>query len=85
MQILVSQAADELLNIQGIKASLLPAAKTALLLWRPLQARSMFRLLWKMGGGGHLATAGTQLKQPLEETVEELKELLRVIDKNGGL
>ncbi|HPO04858.1 MAG TPA: DHH family phosphoesterase [Bacillota bacterium] len=88
VQILVSQAADELLNIQGIKASFVAGSSEdgiTVVSARSLGEVNVQTIMEKMGGGGHLATAGTQLKQPLEETVEELKELLRVIDKNGGL
>ena len=34
-------------------------------------------LMEKMGGGGHLTTAGTQVELSIEETVDEIKELIR--------
>jgi c-di-AMP phosphodiesterase-like protein len=39
----------------------------------------------KLGGGGHHSTAGAQTNMSLEETVEDLKDLIRTMDRNGGL
>lgn len=88
VQIITSQAADELLNIQGIRASFVVGSSDtglSVISARSLGGINVQTIMEKMGGGGHLATAGAQVKKSVEETVDELKELLREIDKNGGL
>ncbi|GAB1475944.1 DHH family phosphoesterase [Bacillota bacterium] len=88
VQILTSQAADELLNIQGIRASFVAGSSDTgltVVSARSLGGINVQTIMEKMGGGGHLATAGAQVKKSVEETVDELKELIREIDKNGGL
>ncbi|MGI6733523.1 MAG: DHH family phosphoesterase [Anaerovoracaceae bacterium] len=88
VQVLVSQAADELLNIQGIRASFVVGSSDAgvtVVSARSLGEINVQTIMEKLGGGGHHSTAGTQTNQPVEETVEELKELIRTIDRNGGL
>ncbi len=88
VHILTSQAADELLNIQDIRASFVVGSNEAgntVISARSLGEINVQTIMEKMGGGGHLTTAGAQLQTSVEETVDDLKELLRVIDKNGGL
>ncbi len=87
VQILASQAADELLNIQGIKASFVVGSNEmglTVVSARSLGGVNVQTIMEKMGGGGHLATAGTQIDRSVEDTVEELKELIREIDGSGG-
>lgn len=82
VHILTSQAADELLNIQDIKASFVVGSNEAgitVVSARSLGEINVQTIMEKLGGGGHLATAGAQLELSVEETVEELKELIRDI------
>ena len=83
MNIIISQAADELLNIQDIRASFVIGADekgTTLISARSLGEVNVQTIMEKLGGGGHLATAGAQLKLTKEETVEEVRKLIREID-----
>ncbi|MFA5635166.1 MAG: DHH family phosphoesterase [Anaerovoracaceae bacterium] len=87
LQVLISQAADELLNIQGIRASFVAGVShtgQTIVSARSLGEINVQTIMEKMGGGGHLTTAGAQSNQSLEDTVDELKELIRMIDRNGG-
>lgn len=82
VHILTSQAADELLNIQDIRASFVVGSNElgiTVVSARSLGEINVQTIMEKLGGGGHLATAGAQLKISVEETVEELKELIREI------
>ncbi|MDD3350761.1 MAG: DHH family phosphoesterase [Eubacteriales bacterium] len=80
INIIISQAADELLNIQDIRASFVVGqdenGKTVVSA-RSLGEVNVQTLMEKMGGGGHLTTAGTQVELSIEETVDEIKELIR--------
>ena len=82
IQILTSQAADELLNIQDIRASFVIGTSDTgqtVVSARSLGEVNVQTVMEKMGGGGHLATAGAQLNKTVEETIEDLKELIREI------
>ncbi len=73
--ILGAQAANELLNINGIKASFVLTEYQGEIY---ISARSIDELnvqlvMEKLGGGGHMNIAGCQLK---DMTIEEAKELL---------
>lgn len=82
IQILTSQAADELLNIQDIRASFVAGSSETgqtVISARSLGEVNVQTVMEKMGGGGHLATAGAQLDKPLEEAIDDLKERIREI------
>lgn len=82
IQILTSQAADELLNIQDIRASFVIGTSDTgqtVVSARSLGEVNVQTVMEKMGGGGHLATAGAQIDKTVEETIEDLKELIREI------
>ena len=88
VQVLISQAADELLNIQGIRASFVAGTNEAgvtVVSARSLGEINVQTIMEKLGGGGHHSTAGAQTNLPVEETVEDLKDLIRTMDRNGGL
>ena len=85
VQVLNSQVADELLNIKGIKASFVAGKNSAGVTC--VSARSLGELnvqlaMEKMGGGGHLTTAGAQTEGTPEEVIEkilkDIKETERV-------
>lgn len=80
IQVLASQAADELLNIKGIKASfalgIMDNGQT-LISGRSLGDVNVQTVLEKLGGGGHLTTAGAQVDTSPVETIAKLKELMK--------
>ncbi|MEG0074481.1 MAG: DHH family phosphoesterase [Eubacterium sp.] len=75
-KIIASQAADELLNIKGIKASfiLLKTDEGLIISGRSMGEINVQVILEKIGGGGHLAIAGAQL--PEVSDLEVGKQLL---------
>jgi len=83
IQILSAQAADDLLTIKGVVASFV--AGPSLSGQTVISARSLGQLnvqviMEKLGGGGHLTTAGTQLNMPLEEALAALKDLINSVE-----
>lgn len=78
-QIINSQVADELLMVEGVKASFVAGkneyGKTVLSA-RSIGDFNVQIILEKMGGGGHLNTAGAQVEMTPEEAIMEIKEIL---------
>ncbi len=79
--ILIAQAADELLNIKGITASfvLCGSHKGVSVSGRSLGGINVQVILEKLGGGGHLTSAGAQLDALT--TAEARERLLKAIDE----
>jgi Predicted signaling protein consisting of a modified GGDEF domain and a DHH domain len=79
-QVINAQVADELLNIKGVKASFVAGrnehGKTVVSA-RSLGALNVQLIMEKLGGGGHLTTAGAQVDMSPEETIEKIIEILR--------
>lgn len=78
--VIAAQAANELLGIQGIKASfVLTDYKNQIYISaRSIDEMNVQVIMERLGGGGHLAIAGAQLKGvTIEEAVARLKEVLR--------
>lgn len=79
-QVTNSQVADELLTIKGIKASFV-AGKTAqgrtVISGRSLGEVNVQVIMEKLGGGGHLTTAGAQVSCSPEEAIEQVLEMLK--------
>lgn len=78
-QIINAQVADELLTIQGVKASFV--ASRDLMGRTYISARSLGEInvqviMEQFGGGGHLNTAGAQLRMSPEEAIEQIKAYL---------
>ena len=73
-----AQAANELLDIVGIKASfvLTQVGDTIYFSARSIDEINVQVMMEKMGGGGHRTIAGAQLK---ETTMEEAKARIRAI------
>ncbi len=63
-QLVVAQAADELLNIKGIEAAFVLAAMGSKIVisGRSLDSVNVQVILEKLGGGGHITIAGAQIK-----------------------
>ena len=78
-QVLNSQIADELLNVKGVKASFVAGRdETGLTV---ISARSLGEInvqiiMEKLGGGGHLTTAGAQSDDSPEEVLEIVRNIL---------
>ena len=78
---LAAQAADELLNISGIKASfvLFPLDADVFISARSMGEVNVQMILEPLGGGGNTATAGCQMKNTTVKDV--LDQLVASIDK----
>ncbi|MEG1432005.1 DHH family phosphoesterase [Eubacterium sp.] len=81
-KIVAAQAADELLNIRGIMASfiILKSDDQILISGRSMGDVNVQLILEKLGGGGHLAIAGAQLKDVEDLKVAE-EMLIEAIDQ----
>ncbi|MBQ5674205.1 MAG: DHH family phosphoesterase, partial [Lachnospiraceae bacterium] len=83
-----AQAANELLNIDGIKASFVFTLYNQVIY---VSARSIDEVnvqivMEKLGGGGHLNIAGAQFKDmSLDEAIEKLKETLLNMIQEGEI
>lgn len=74
-----AQAANELLNISGVKASFVmtPYQNEIYVSARAIDEVNVQVLMEKMGGGGHINIAGAQVQgKTLEETEDLLKEII---------
>ncbi|MDO5755039.1 MAG: DHH family phosphoesterase [Tissierellia bacterium] len=76
--LIAAQAADDLLNILGIEASfvLTRAHGKTHISGRSLGEISVQLILEKLGGGGHLTSAGTQMEEGIEESIVKLKQAI---------
>ncbi len=74
-KVIASQAADEMLNIDNIKASfvIFPADDSIGICARSLGDINVHLIMEKLGGGGHMTVAGAQISCP---TIEEAEALL---------
>lgn len=79
-QVINSTVADELLTIKGIKASFVAGKNqqgTTVISARSLGDMNVQIIMEKLGGGGHLTTAGAQSDDlSPEELIEKVKELV---------
>lgn len=76
-QVINSQVADELLTIKGIKASFVAGRNvngTTVISARSLGEINVQVIMERMGGGGHLTTAGAQVECTPEEAIEKILE-----------
>jgi c-di-AMP phosphodiesterase-like protein len=77
--IINSQVADELLTIQGIRATFVAGQNhqgQTVVSARSLGEVNVQLIMEKLGGGGHLNTAGAQVQESPEETLERIKGIL---------
>ncbi len=78
-QILDSQAADELLDVRGVKASFVVGTTSkgrTVISARSLGQINVQIIMEAMGGGGHLTTAGAQSELSPEDTVDAILNVL---------
>ncbi len=83
-----AQAANELLNIVGVKASfvLTKYQDVVYISARAIDEVNVQLVMERMGGGGHLSIAGAQLKGvSLEEAVDRLSETLEQMLDGGEI
>jgi len=83
-----AQAANELLNIKGIKASfiLTPYNGTIYISARSIDEVNVQVVMERMGGGGHLNVAGAQIENgTLEEGIVAIKRTLDAMIAEGEL
>nr|WP_240951460.1 DHH family phosphoesterase [Caldanaerobacter subterraneus] len=84
--LIIAQAADELLTIKGVKASfvLLQREEDVAISGRSMGDVNVQIILEKLGGGGHLTVAGAQVKKPMEEVLKELKQAIKEYFEEEG-
>ncbi len=78
-QLMVAQAADDLLNIRGIEAAFVLATDghRIIISGRSLGTINVQVILEKLGGGGHITIAGAQIaSESLEMAKEQLREAI---------
>ena len=83
-----AQAANELLNISGIKASFVftKLNDTVYVSARSIDEVNVQLICERLGGGGHLSVAGVQMKNiSVEEAMTRVKETIRLMLKEGAI
>lgn len=83
VQVLNSQAAEELLNIKGIKASFVAGENEegiTVISGRSLGEVNVQTVMEKLGGGGNLTKAGAQVEITVEEALIQLQEIIEEIE-----
>ena len=81
-QVINSQVADELLNIKGIKASFVAGRNdkgVTCVSARSLGEVNVQLIMEKLGGGGHLTTAGAQVDVSPEEVLMKIRGMTEKI------
>ena len=81
-----AQAANELLEIRGIKASVVLTMYNDVVYYsaRSIDEVNVQVMMEKLGGGGHRTIAGAQIAGiTLEEGIERLKEVIRQMVEEG--
>lgn len=81
-QVINSQVADELLNIKGIKASFVAGRNdkgVTCVSARSLGEVNVQLIMEKLGGGGHLTTAGSQVDMSPEEVLAKIRSMTEKI------
>ena len=87
-QLLIAQVADALLNMNEVMASFVVSERTDGMIG--ISARSLGQInvqiiMERLGGGGHLTNAATQLEGTVDEAVARLKQVLEEMNKEEGL
>lgn len=87
-QLLIAQVADTLLTMTGVMASFVISERPDGLIG--ISARSLGQMnvqivMERMGGGGHLTNAATQLESTVGEAAQKLKQILNEMHAEEGL
>lgn len=83
-----AQAANELLDVIGVKASIIftKYQDQIYLSARSIDEVNVQLIMERLGGGGHLSTAGAQLKGcTVEEAMELVKETIHQMQEEGAI
>ena len=82
-----AQAANELLNIAGVKASFVLTSynQEVYVSARAIDEINVQVMMERMGGGGHLNIAGAQVKDSMEQTEQMLKDIIDQLFQEGEL
>ncbi len=86
--VVASQAANELLNIDSVKATfvLTDYQNKIFISARAIDEVNVQLIMEKMGGGGHINMAGAQLPgATIDEAIEQLKETIDQMIKEGDI
>lgn len=86
VQVINSRAADEMLNIKGVKASFVAGENEdglTVVSARSLGEINVQTIMEKLGGGGNLSKAGAQIEIPVDETLELIVELVRELEASS--
>ena len=80
-----SQAADELLDIVGVKASIVLTyyQNQTFVSARSIDEVNVQILMERMGGGGHMNMAGAQLACEVDEAMEIVKHTIEKMQEEG--
>jgi len=84
--IIIAQAADELLDIKGIRASFVVGAtkKDVVISARSLGDVNVQVIMERFGGGGHLTMAAAQVKNTtIDEVITQLRQYIREAEGEG--
>lgn len=83
VQVINSMAADEMLNIKGVKASFVVGENEeglTVVSARSLGDINVQTIMEKLGGGGNLTKAGAQIEIPVNETLEIIINLVKELE-----
>ena len=86
--VLAAQAANELLDIEGIRASFVMTeiGKQIFISARSIDDVNVQIIMEQLGGGGHLNVAGAQLNDiSIEETIWKLKQIIETMKTEGDI
>ena len=83
-----AQAANDLLNIAGVKASFVitPVNERVFISARSIDELNVQLVMERMGGGGHLSIAGAQLENVTpQEAIQKVKDVLKEMTEEGAI
>jgi c-di-AMP phosphodiesterase-like protein len=83
VQVINSRAADEMLNIKGVKASFVVGENDeglTVISARSLGDVNVQTIMEKLGGGGNLTKAGAQIEIPVDETMDLIVKLVSELE-----
>ncbi|QOX64917.1 DHH family phosphoesterase [Anoxybacterium hadale] len=83
VQVINSMAADEMLNIKGVKASFVVGENEdglTVVSARSLGDINVQTIMEKLGGGGNLTKAGAQIEIPVDETLDLIVALVKELE-----